>query len=447
MVINKAVLTYLFLAASYAASAAEPQVLMHIVWPFDRGSVEVKMVAEPPLKNPKEFLGPFKYGGRGDTFIHAIRDPQSQRSFGYELRVKPLKSDLYEVVIGPPVSPKPNGRQLEVFSGDLSNPVLPKYPKPQRVHDGDTIALDLLVNPETGQKIVDYIRVSSERKELLFRGWQDPDKQPRDFTMDDVWLQFYNSSLTINGQPFAGNFCVGSWGGMVWFDLEGKGRYILSIMPHEGYDFRKGVIRDNLVSFDLGSDKYEIRTSGSILRNDEPFTIYALNDPSFPGKGGICGGANTVAEALARPRSTPPSSVLCDTQVLRVEQATKDGKVQVTGQNVSSGLIVAYVVVVETDVNGAHQRVLWSKSSTGATIGVGKTVTLGDMPANSDLTQAHVFVNYVRLADGTSWGEAKTDQAKEMAAHSDLVGGPFRSGAGPQAVPVGPPPTPRAPKP
>ena len=134
----------------------------------------------------------------------------------------------------------------------------------------------------------------------------------------------------------------------------------------------------------------------------------------------------------------PSATILCETQFLRVEQETKNGKIQVTGQNVSSGPIVAYVVVVDTDVNGAHQRILWSKSSTGPTIGVGKTVKLGDVPANTDLTQAHVSVDYVRLADGTAWGEAKTDQAEEMAASSNLAGGPFRSGVNPQGSPAGP---------
>jgi len=653
-VINKVVLASLFLAVSHAASPGEPQVLMHIVWPFDHGSVDVKMVAEPPLAHPEEFLGAFKYGGRGDAFVHAIRDPQSQRSFGYKLHVKPMSPGLYEAVIGPLT---PNGNYVEVFTGDLSNPVLPKYPKPQHVHDGDTIALDLLVNHDTGQRIVDYILISSQHKDSFVQVWQDPQKKPRDFTVDDVALQFSNSSLTINGKPYSGAFCVGG-GHVVWFDLPGKGRYVLSIMPRGDYKFQTGVIRDNLVSFTWDNDRYEITTSSSILKNEEPFNVYVLNDPSFPATRGACGGSWTVEGALARPplqvrtdvsrtpdaaafaeqakslceewypkintilygadhplpfaeveiifapktqfpkgvpaftngnriyvwsdyiknlrpddyrammihelthvnqhygafassaswvnegiadyvrhkyfekdiepklrldgagylkgssakldqkgyllsytvasaflfwleerkdenfirtlnaalskgeyseelfpkhcgasldalwqeflaQSRPAvSSGVSDSPFLRLQQQTaENGKVQVTGQNISSGPIVAYVVVFDAVVKGAHQHIVWSKASTGPTIGVGKTVKLGDMPASSDLTQAHVFVDYVRLADGTAWGEAKTDQAKEMAAHSDMWGGPFRSGAGPQAVPVGPPPTPKAPKP
>ncbi len=36
-----------------------------------------------------------------------------------------------------------------------------KFPEPQEIRDGDTIALDLLVNPSTGQKMVDYLTVTA----------------------------------------------------------------------------------------------------------------------------------------------------------------------------------------------------------------------------------------------------------------------------------------------
>jgi hypothetical protein len=38
--------------------------------------------------------------------------------------------------------------------------VLPRYPDPVVVENGDTIALDLLVSPDGKRKIVDYLEIS-----------------------------------------------------------------------------------------------------------------------------------------------------------------------------------------------------------------------------------------------------------------------------------------------
>jgi hypothetical protein len=97
----------------------------------------------------------------------------------------------------------------------------------------------------------------------------------------------------------------------------------------------------------------------------------------------------------------------------RVEQAAKDGKVQVAGKNISGVPMVAYVVIAER----GHQRVVYYGVYTeGDTLGAGKDVMVGEMPAGSAAEQGRITVDYVRLANGTVWGDAETDQAKEIVA-------------------------------
>jgi hypothetical protein len=96
-----------------------------------------------------------------------------------------------------------------------------------------------------------------------------------------------------------------------------------------------------------------------------------------------------------------------------LEQTTTNGTVRVSGKNISQSGIVAYVVVAER----GQRRIVWNGVYTrGDTLGVGKSVTLGDVPIGSSTDLAKIFVDYVRLADGSAWGDATTDQAKEIAA-------------------------------
>src|SRR5262249_56611607 len=61
---------------------------------------------------------------------------------------------------------------------------IPQNPATQIVRAGDRIALDLFVNPQTGQKIVEYIRVQGRPgRQLTAVG------PPKNFSIEDVWLE------------------------------------------------------------------------------------------------------------------------------------------------------------------------------------------------------------------------------------------------------------------
>jgi len=150
---------------------------------------------------------------------------------------------------------------------------LPRYPKPMIIDISDIVELTLWINPENGAQIGDRLRFELDQPIPL-----------RDFTLDEVALRLTDYRLLINGEVRSGD--KPRIGGFVaplpWFSVSGRGRFILSIQPHEGYDFQKiGVIDDNRISFAYGSDKYEWVSGLPIINGRGKWNLWVLHDPNF----------------------------------------------------------------------------------------------------------------------------------------------------------------------
>lgn len=149
---------------------------------------------------------------------------------------------------------------------------LPRYPEPQVIDISDVVKLTLWVNPETGAMIGDQLRFEADRPE-----------PPHDFTLDNVALKLSSFRLVINGEVRSGEREFGGFTGpLPFFYVPGKGRFILSIKPHEGYDFQKiGVIDNNKISFSYGGDKYEWITRSPVLDHGGKWHLWVMHDESF----------------------------------------------------------------------------------------------------------------------------------------------------------------------
>ncbi len=90
------------------------------------------------------------------AFHRYITLNQSKMLLGYDLVIEPVEAEnTFRVSFGPP-----SVESLRLKDpGSWSLAPLPRYPPPQTVRGGDTIVLDLMVNPLTRQKIVDYLAV------------------------------------------------------------------------------------------------------------------------------------------------------------------------------------------------------------------------------------------------------------------------------------------------
>lgn len=228
-----------------------------------------------------------------DNSIHRVLvDSEGRFIFGYDLMIEPLAaSKQFKVYVKPlntELEKQLRARDAARLAPDERNleaqvsKTLPRSADAQVIGDGDELALDLLVNRDTGIKIVDLVKVSS----VPFRSNEVPFAYPppRDFTLNNVELALHDFKLRINGEEVATkNLARECKGALVWFYVPGRGRFIFSLAPHTGYDFRKvGVIEDSKISFALDGINYEwISREPVITASNGKWNLWVLHDKDF----------------------------------------------------------------------------------------------------------------------------------------------------------------------
>lgn len=210
--------------------------------------------------------------------------------FGYDLVVEPVATSKQFRVFVRPLSAEFQQR-LRTRNSFMQRPLklnasiktLPRSTDAQIIEDGDAFALDLLVNPQTGDKIVDTVKVSYERSNLTDE--TDPAIEltvpPQDFTLANVEMSVKDYQLMINGELVGGGKpSRGCQGALIWFNVPGRGRYIFSLIPHAGYEFRKtAMIKENRISFEDGKDRFEWISSAPIIGSGGAWNLWVLYDP------------------------------------------------------------------------------------------------------------------------------------------------------------------------
>lgn len=228
-----------------------------------------------------------------DHVIHRILvDRVGTFLFGYDLVVEPVATSKQFRVFVKPLSAEFQQR-LRMRNSFMQRPLklnasistLPRSTEAQLIEDGDAFALDLLVNPQTGDKIVDTVKVSYDRSNLTDE--QDPGPSmtvpPQDFTLANVELSVKDYQLEINGEVAGGGKAArGCQGALIWFYVPGRGRYIFSLIPHAGYEFRKSaMINDNKISFDDGKDRFVWTSSAPVIGSGGTWNLWMLYDPDY----------------------------------------------------------------------------------------------------------------------------------------------------------------------
>lgn len=229
----------------------------------------------------------------GETGIHRFMVDNSRHVyFGYDIAIdRVAEESAFRVTIRPLSI---GAEKLHYFSDPANWSILPLplpgYPAPQTLHSGDVIALDLMTNAETGQKIVDYLTILPPRRGVgTFN--PDPPRQfpyvpgtPRDFTIDDASLRLTAPRLTINGKLDESSTRITGevTGAAVWIYVPNRGRFILSLAPNQALGFRKaGEVRGSVLSFTLGADSFSIDCASPIAPGELPFNLYVLQDRSW----------------------------------------------------------------------------------------------------------------------------------------------------------------------
>ena len=236
--------------------------------------------AAPPILDSQALID-------GNNIIHRVLEDRAGRFvFGYDLWVSANPTTRQFTIVVRPLAPQYE-RKLRAESssdGDSIQPeaisTFPRSTEAQTLEDGDAFTLDLLVNQGAGVKIVDVVKVTFDRANLKDA---NPGNRARDFTLDAVELEMKNYRLMINGNVAGVGKSTGGYAGaLLWFYAEGHGRFIVSLVPREGYEFRKvGVIEDNRIEFTVKDNHYEWLSSSSILQGGGTWNLWVLHDPNY----------------------------------------------------------------------------------------------------------------------------------------------------------------------
>ena len=223
------------------------------------------------------------FAGENRIIHRVITDAQQNVVFGYDLWVSadPITKKFSLVVL--PADEAFRRSFLKDFTPPRPNGAFATFPKsttPQTLDDGDAVSLDLLVNAESGVKIVDVVSVTFDRASLRDSHLESA---PKDFTLDAVALGVKNYSLLINGNLVSkSKSSIGFTGALLWLYVPDRGRFIFSLVPREGYDFAKvAVLDENKIEFTINGERYEWLSSDTILPNGGTWNLWVLHDTAY----------------------------------------------------------------------------------------------------------------------------------------------------------------------
>lgn len=223
--------------------------------------------------------------GEGNTLHRLLVDEQGRFVFVYDLVIlefnSPRRFGVSARALDPAFEQSLRVRNRSAFQNAPGSglPTLARATEQQTVSDGETVALDLLINETLGVKIVDYVTVASERSLL---SPSRPARPPRDFGVYNVELAIRGYQLYVDKQPVVTSGLRNCTGEIVWFYLPGHGRFIFSLVPYDGYDFRKvGLIEDNKISVNWNGVIYEWVSREPIVGSGGLWNLWVLHDQNF----------------------------------------------------------------------------------------------------------------------------------------------------------------------
>jgi hypothetical protein len=229
-----------------------------------------------PAGAPPKGLGGGGIWTDANTMHRYMIDRNSRLYFGYDLVLGARDATGGYLATFQPLSQTDHLGSEEIAGMKLM--MLPKYPAPQTVHDEDTIAVDLMVSPDGSQRLTDYITILGQQPAAA-----KTTAEPRDFTIDDGPVTFDITQLTFwkQGQLYRGmSGFTGKAGATLWVAIPGQGRFILSLVSHEGF-MKAGTIRDNVASFANSGQQYELRFQSPIAGAGKAWNLYVMHDAAF----------------------------------------------------------------------------------------------------------------------------------------------------------------------
>jgi hypothetical protein len=227
-------------------------------------------------------LGSQAVADRNQTIHRVLRDNDGKFVFGYDLWINGDAATKQFKISVKPLDPELQNT-LRVNDQTPLNDSISTFPKPtepQILDDGAEFSLDLLINKNTGVKIIDVVKVTFDRLRLEN---DSPRMRPRDFTLEAVALEMKDYSLLVNDSLIATSKSkTGCAGTLLWVYIPNRGRFIFSLFPRDGYAFQKaGTVAGNKIEFTLKGDRYQWLSSSPILREEGSWNLWVLHDAQY----------------------------------------------------------------------------------------------------------------------------------------------------------------------
>jgi hypothetical protein len=226
--------------------------------------------------------------GEGNVVHRLLVDGKGDIVFGYDLMVDASTATHTFRVTARPLDKLFAARlsaRREGLAANAQTPMtvntLTRSTGEHTVEDGETFALDLLVNDRLGLKVVDFVKVTADKSRLQLAPVAPV--PARDFAVTNVELAVSNYQLKVDGTSLhtasVRRSCTGS---LLWFALPEQGRFIFSLAPHAGYDFEKvGLIEDNKIVFSWKGVRYEWVSEAPIVGSGGVWNLWVLHDPTY----------------------------------------------------------------------------------------------------------------------------------------------------------------------
>jgi hypothetical protein len=267
---GKAVVVFLVVTAAVPAAAQ--------VSVSDSNGIEVQMTArvEPGSVRVPSGVRAANVG----RFHRVVLDSSQRRYFAYDLLVEPKDgSEALQVRIEPFSLSGTELAEMQMVDPSWTPIPLLKYPLVPDVRAGDTVAIDLLENPATGQKVVDYLEF--KRSSPAAAAALSP---LGDLSLGEVEFQLENFRISLNGTVLDASTRVGGSisGAALWFYLPERGRFVMSLLPNPKLGFRRaGEVSNRSLTFTEGRDRYDIQSTSRIVPAGGRFNLYVLHDPKW----------------------------------------------------------------------------------------------------------------------------------------------------------------------
>jgi hypothetical protein len=264
------------------------------LWTTDQFVLRYRTMMEPARPAGKEVhIG----GGGADdsTTNHRIlKDADQKKFFGYDLQVTVIDAGRFQLNFKPLSVTAVHRKFFELDGWDEI--LLPSVPASMLVNDGETVALDLMANPTTGERIVEYISVSAPSSTSASR---------RDLQVGDIQMSLGSPQLQINGTHWAWNHGDAhgvARGAVLWMYVPDRGRFLISFAPHAELGFKQaGEGKGNQIKFSWNGETFELKSVERVLPADGAWNVYVYQDRSYqPGYPPVLYGASDRAENLLR---------------------------------------------------------------------------------------------------------------------------------------------------